>query len=98
MYEEWILWDHFQSQMETNIFFFAVDYVSQLVAAVACAKNDALTVSEFLKRNIFRRFGTPRVLISVERSHFFNRIVKKLLKITTSSTSFQHPITRKRMI
>ncbi|KAK2382251.1 hypothetical protein QL285_069799 [Trifolium repens] len=41
-----------------------VDYVSKWVEALACHSNDAKTVIQFLQRNIFCRFGTPRVLIS----------------------------------
>ncbi|XP_038902507.1 uncharacterized protein LOC120089165 [Benincasa hispida] len=57
----------------------AVDYVSKWVEAVACARNDASTVSKFLTRNIFTRFGTPRALISDEGTHFINHIISKLL-------------------
>ncbi|XP_038902449.1 uncharacterized protein LOC120089096 [Benincasa hispida] len=57
----------------------AVDYVSKWVEAVACAKNDASTVSKFLTRNIFTHYGTPRTLISDEGTHFINRIISKLL-------------------
>jgi len=42
----------------------AVDYVSKWVEAMAAPKNDAKTVVKFLKKNIFSRFGVPRVLIS----------------------------------
>ncbi|XP_038885980.1 uncharacterized protein LOC120076285 [Benincasa hispida] len=33
----------------------AVDYVSKWVEVVACAKNDAATISKFLTKNIFTR-------------------------------------------
>ena len=49
-----------------------VDYVSKWVEAVAAPKNDAKTVVKFLKKNIFARFGVPRVLISDGGSHFRN--------------------------
>ncbi|XP_070016960.1 uncharacterized protein [Nicotiana sylvestris] len=38
----------------------AVDYVSKWVEAVALPTNDAKGVSNFLKKNIFTRFGTPK--------------------------------------
>ncbi|GAU46855.1 hypothetical protein TSUD_385320 [Trifolium subterraneum] len=41
-----------------------VDYVTKWVEAIASPKNDAHTVVIFLKKNIFSRFGVPRVLIS----------------------------------
>ncbi|XP_038889395.1 uncharacterized protein K02A2.6-like [Benincasa hispida] len=58
---------------------FAVDYVSKWVEAIACARNDASTISKFLIKNIFTRYGTPRALISDEGTHFINRIISKLL-------------------
>ena len=46
----------------------AVDYVSKLVEAIACPKNDANTVVGFLQKNILNRFGTPRTIISDEEA------------------------------
>ena len=40
------------------------DYVTKWVEAIPCVANDAKTVVNFLQKNIFTRFGTPRVLIS----------------------------------
>ena len=42
----------------------AVDYVSKLVEAIALANNEGKSVTTFLKKNIFSRFGTPRAIIS----------------------------------
>ncbi|XP_006584308.1 uncharacterized protein LOC114420505 [Glycine soja] len=42
----------------------AVDYVSKWVEAVTAPKNDAKTMVKFLKKNIFARFGVPRVLMA----------------------------------
>ncbi|XP_014496648.1 uncharacterized protein LOC106758216 [Vigna radiata var. radiata] len=47
---------------------------------MACPKNDASTFIKFLKREIFSRFGTPRVLISDGGSHFRNSQLAKVLK------------------
>ena len=55
----------------------AVDYVSKLVEAAACPKNDANTVVGFLQRNILSRFGTPRTIISDGGSHFANKVFDK---------------------
>ncbi|MCI52784.1 protein NYNRIN-like, partial [Trifolium medium] len=40
-----------------------VDYVTKWVEAMACKANDAKTVVTFLKKNVFVRFGVPRILI-----------------------------------
>lgn len=56
-----------------------MDYVSKWVEAISYAKNDAITVSKFLKKSIFTRFGTPQAVISDEGSHFITRIIAKLL-------------------
>ena len=58
----------------------AVDYVSKWVEAIALANNEGKSVSAFLKKNIFSRFGTPRAIISDGGSHFCNRLFKGLLE------------------
>nr|KYP47759.1 Pol polyprotein [Cajanus cajan] len=58
----------------------AVDYVSKWVEAVAAQKNDAKTVIKFHKKNIFSRFGVPRVLVSDGGTHFCNSQLKKVLE------------------
>jgi len=50
----------------------AVDYVSKWVEAAAAPQNDAKTIGKFLKKNIFARFGVPRILISDGGTHFCN--------------------------
>ncbi|XP_055814536.1 uncharacterized protein LOC129884233 [Solanum dulcamara] len=57
-----------------------VDYVSKWVEAVALPDNESKSVSCFLRRNIFSRFGTPRAIISDGESHFCNKIFQTLLK------------------
>lgn len=44
----------------------AFDYVSKWVEEISSQKADGKTAIKFLKKNIFTRFGTPRVLISDE--------------------------------
>ena len=51
-----------------------MDYVSKWVEAVALPTNDAKTVVDFLQKNIFSRFGTPRAIISDKRTHFCNKV------------------------
>ncbi|CAN6579344.1 unnamed protein product [Malus baccata var. baccata] len=58
----------------------AVDYVSKWVEAKATRTNDSRVVADFVKTNIFARFGMPRVLISDGGSHFCNRTIEALLK------------------
>ena len=41
----------------------AVDYVSKWVEAIALANNEGKSVTAFLKKNIFSRFGTPREIL-----------------------------------
>jgi len=57
-----------------------VDYVTKWVEAIPCVANDAKTVVNFLQKNIFTRFGTPRVLISDGGKHFCNNFLENVLK------------------
>ena len=43
--------------------FVAVHYISKLVEAIALPYNEGKSVSAFLQKIIFYRFGTPRVII-----------------------------------
>jgi hypothetical protein len=56
----------------------AIDYVSKWVEAKAWKANDHKVVVQFLKDNIFARFGTPRVIISDGGKHFCNRVFDHL--------------------
>lgn len=58
----------------------AVVYVSKWVEAIELANNEGKSVTAFLKKNIFSRFGTPRAIISDGGSHFFNKLFKGLLE------------------
>ena len=57
----------------------AVDYVSKWVEAIATPTNDNKVVMNFLRKNIFSRFGVPRALISDGGSHFCNKPLEALL-------------------
>ncbi|XP_045830863.1 uncharacterized protein LOC123922161 [Trifolium pratense] len=70
----------FPSSFSNEYILVAVDYVSKWVEAIASPKADGKTVIKFLKRNIFTRFGTPRVLISDGGSHFCNSQLAKALE------------------
>ncbi|XP_022851119.1 uncharacterized protein LOC111372922 [Olea europaea var. sylvestris] len=57
----------------------AVDYVSNWVEEIVTPTNDGKVVQNFLRKNIFSRFGTPRAIISDEGTHFCNKQFKGLL-------------------
>ncbi|KAM1660255.1 hypothetical protein ACFX2K_003267 [Malus domestica] len=74
----------------------AVDYVSKWVEARATHTNDFKVVADFVKTNIFARFGMPRILISDGGSHFCNRTIEALLKkynVTYKVATPYHPQT-----
>ncbi|KAM2795891.1 hypothetical protein COP1_007083 [Malus domestica] len=74
----------------------AVNYVSKWVEAKATRTNDSKVVADFVKTNIFARFGMPRVLISDGGSHFCNRTIEALLKkytVTHKVSTPYHPQT-----
>ena len=86
----------FIPSLQNQYILVAVDYVSKWVEAVATPSNDAKTVTKFLKKHIFTRFGTPRAIISDGGSHFCNRQMKALLTkygVTHKVATPYHPQT-----
>ncbi|XP_050136150.1 uncharacterized protein LOC126611867 [Malus sylvestris] len=74
----------------------AVDYVSKWVEAKATRINDSKVVADFIRTNIFARFGMPRVIISDGGSHFCNRTIEALLRkysVTHKVSTPYHPQT-----
>ncbi|XP_070050795.1 uncharacterized protein [Nicotiana tomentosiformis] len=71
----------------TNILV-AVDYVSKWVEAIALPNNEVRSVVVFLKKNIFTRIGTPKVIISDGGWHFCNNSFDTLL----TKTAYKIPI------
>ncbi|RDX84684.1 putative mitochondrial protein, partial [Mucuna pruriens] len=57
----------------------AVDYVLRWVEAIVTKSSDAKVVVDFLKSNIFCRFGVPKALISDQGNHFYDRAMSSLL-------------------
>ncbi|CAM8900099.1 unnamed protein product [Rhodiola kirilowii] len=58
----------------------AVDYVSKLVEAKATRCDDAKTVIDFLRTNLFCRYGVPKAIISDQGTHFCNHMMAATLK------------------
>ncbi|XP_071916150.1 uncharacterized protein [Coffea arabica] len=74
----------------------AVDYVSKWVEAKATRTNDSKVVAEFVKSNIFVRFGMPRAIVSDRGTHFCNKTIAAIFRrygvLHKVSTSY-HPQT-----
>ncbi|RDX99889.1 putative protein K02A2.6, partial [Mucuna pruriens] len=73
-----------------------IDYVSKWVEAKATKINDAKTVIEFVKYNIFYMFGVLKALISDQGSHFYNHAMATLLEkyeVVHKVTTAYHPQT-----
>jgi len=72
----------------------AMHYVSKWVEAIILPNNNAKLVTMFIKKNIFSRFGTPRVIIRNGGSHFDNKRFEHLLAkygVTHKMTTPYHP-------
>ena len=70
----------FTSSYNNKYILLAVDYVSKWVEATATHTNNAKVVLNFLRRNIFTRFGTLRAITNDEGNHFCNRMMEKILQ------------------
>jgi len=74
-----------------------VDYVSRWVKAKATRTNDSNVVMNFVRSNIFCRFGVPRAIISDQGSHFYNRSLASLLQkygVVHRVSTVYHPQTK----
>ena len=58
----------------------AVDYVSKWVEAITTRTNDVKVVAQFLRSHIFSRFETPRALVTNNGTHFYNKVIDKVLQ------------------
>ena len=56
-----------------------VDYVSKWVEAKPTRTNDAKVVVDFVRSNLFCRFGVPRANVSDQGTHFCNKSMHALL-------------------
>ncbi|CAN6554089.1 unnamed protein product [Malus baccata var. baccata] len=87
---------HFPSSYGFTYILLAVDYVSKWVEAKATRTNDSKVVADFIRTNIFARFGMPRVIISDGGSNFCNRTIESLLRkysVTHKVSTPYHPQT-----
>ena len=74
----------------------AVDYVSKWVEAKATRSDDAKMVIDFLKYNVFVRFGVRRALISDRGTHFCNKMIEAFQRkynVTHRVSTANHPQT-----
>ncbi|XP_042387750.1 uncharacterized protein LOC121979825 [Zingiber officinale] len=55
------------------------DYVFKWVEVIPIRTDDSLVVVNFARSHIFYKFRVPRVIISDQRSHFYNKHMKALL-------------------
>ncbi|XP_028199528.1 uncharacterized protein LOC114384045, partial [Glycine soja] len=58
----------------------AVDYVSKWVEAKPTRTNNVKVVVDFVRSNLFCRFGVPRAIVSDQGTHSCNRSMYSLLK------------------
>jgi hypothetical protein len=56
------------------------DYISKWVEVIPTKSTDNKIVTEFIKENIFVRFGVLMVIISDNGSHFYNKAFRTLLR------------------
>ena len=70
----------FPSSFSNLYILLAVDYISKWVEAIPTRSNDASVVVKFLRNHIFTQFGTPRALITDGGTHFYNKLVDKVLQ------------------
>lgn len=56
-----------------------VNYVSKWIEAVASPTNNTRLVIKLFKKQIFPRFGVPRLVISDGGSHYISKIFERLL-------------------
>ena len=69
----------FPSSFGNKYILLVVDYVSKWVEPIPTITGDAKVVLKFHPKYIFSRFGTPREIISDERTHFCNQLFDSIL-------------------
>ena len=81
IFDLWVIdfMGHFPSSFGNLYIIIAMDNVSKWVEAIGCPINDTITVDGFIHRNIFSKFGAPKIIISDEGSRFENKVFEKLI-------------------
>jgi len=74
-----------------NYILLAVDYVSKWMKAKATRTNDAQVVVDFVRSNIFCRFGVPRAIVSDQGTHFCNRLYSRSMRLCIESLYYTTP-------
>lgn len=69
----------FPSSFANKYILVVVNYVSKWIKAITSPTNDARVMIKLFKKQIFPRFGVPRLVISDGGSHFISKIFEKLL-------------------
>ena len=69
----------------------AMDYVSKWLEAMPCRAADAKDARKMFHEIIFPRFGTPRMVISDEGSHFIDTTFRNILKELGSEHNIATP-------
>lgn len=69
----------FPSSNNNKCILVVLDYVSKQVEAITTSTNDTKVVHKFVKKNIFRRFGVPRAIVSDKGKYFCNKQFDTLL-------------------
>lgn len=82
---------HFPSSYYNLHILFSVDYVTKWVDETSCVANDARSVVIFLKKNIFPKCRTPRILISDVGKHFCNKYLENVFKKYNVKHKFASP-------
>ena len=84
----------FPSSFSHMYILLAIDYISKWVEAIPTRTNDPSVVVKFLRSHLFTRFGTPRALITDGGTHFYNKLVDKVLQkycVSNRTSLVYHP-------
>ena len=74
----------------------AVDYVSKWVEVKSTRTKDAKVVVDFVRCNLFCRFGVPKAIVIDQGTHFCNKSMLALLKkyrVVHKVSTLYHPQT-----
>ena len=90
MFRALFSWGPFSSSFGNINIVHVVDYVLKWVETKAYQTDDFRIVADFIKCNIFARFGTPKSIISDRGTYFCNRSAEAFFWSTTSLTRSLH--------